>query len=471
MLPRLALDNAADQPLRVVKVVRNPSDALTRGSAAPDFQNHVAGYSRPTVVLACAAFRMLLMPQYALGVTAVRDCVIFVLPISTVFQVPGSIVSLICVLMVNHLSAWTWSVKCCRNQLMNTKPSSLTMCAQMNTKVAIFIWMLFSCRSRDPHTDWSRSGRIATHVAQVRNRVIPLVTNYIAPFFRRQFFFGKLLLSHCGFSLHENASWIRAAQRFALLSGLLCIVAFPAQASLSSADRGVGGNTGASTLSVAPTSNYTANSFAVLCLAYDNAGSAGSALIAPASATDTIGNVWTLRQNALFDNGAASAGMEIAIYTSFVSSFPTSASLTITWSAGSPVARFALHEFTSTLGGVAYVTGGVGTGVAPSGGTTAAPSIVTSSITSGDAVIGVVGLEGTDTFTPDSDSTNGSWSTHQHSSTGSGTSAVTITSQRKVTTGTATQTYNVSNTSGDTQMGWISITETSLGMGRRIIRM
>lgn len=258
-----------------------------------------------------------------------------------------------------------------------------------------------------------------------------------------------------------------------LLKTLLLLLAcvLPAQASLTGTDRGTGGSTGAATVTVAPGSNYTANSFAVLCLAYDNAGTAGSALIAPSSATDTIGNVWTLRQNALFDNGAASAGMEIAIYTATISSFPTSASLTITWGNGSPVARFALHEFTSTLGGVAYVTGGVGTGVAPSGGTTAAPSIVTSSITSGDAVIGVVGLEGTDTFTPDSDSTNGSWSTHQHSSTGSGTSAVTISSQRKITTGTATQTYNLSNTSGDTQMGWISVTETGVGMGRRTIRM
>lgn len=251
----------------------------------------------------------------------------------------------------------------------------------------------------------------------------------------------------------------------------LLVCSWTAQAALTGTDRGVGGNTGAATLSVAPTSNYTANSFAVLCLAYDNAGAAGAALIAPASATDSIGNLWTLRQNALFDNGAASAGMEIAIYTSFVSSFPTTATLTITWTAGSPVARFALHEFTSTLGGVAYVTGGVGTGVAPSGGTTAAPSIVTSSITSGDAVIGVVGLEGTDTFTGDSDTSNGSWSTHQHSGTGTSTTAVSITSQRKVTTGTATQTYNVSNTSGDTQMGWISVTETGFGMGRRVIWM
>lgn len=250
----------------------------------------------------------------------------------------------------------------------------------------------------------------------------------------------------------------------ALMLLLVCVL--PVRASLTGADRGTGGSTGASTVTVTPGSNYTANSYGVLALAFDNAGSAGSAIIAPASATDSIGNVWTLQLDVLFDNGAASAGMEVAFYTATISSFPTTASLTITWTAGSPVARYALHEVTSTLGGVKLVTA-----VGGSGATTGTPTVTTSSITNGDMVIGVVGLEGTDTFAGDADTTNGSWSTHQHSGAGSGTSAVSITSQRKVVTATATQTYNPTNTSGDTMIGWISVTETGVGMGRRIIRM
>jgi hypothetical protein len=378
-----------------------------------------------------------------------------------IFKITEAAVSLNCIFMVNFVVFWFGANEGGGHEDMYLIVPDSPIPRQSRSDVAVVERAQFKRSTRLR----AAGCPVPSYAPKVRHRIDAFVVDHIAPFFLRQFFFCKLLFSQ-GVNLLQGLSLVRPVRKFALSLGLLCIVAFPAHASLTGTDRGVGGNTGAGSLSVSPTSNYTANSLAVLCLAYDNAGSAGSATIAPASATDTIGNLWTRQVNALYDNGAASAGVEIAIYTSFVSSFPTTASLTITWSNGSPVARFALHEFTSTTGGVAFVTGAAGTGA-----TTGTPSVTSSSITNGDAIIGVAGLEGTDSWAGDSDTSNGSWSTHQHSGTGSGTSAISITSQRKIATGTATQTYNPTCTSGDTMIGWIAVTEVSLGMGQRIIRM
>jgi hypothetical protein len=246
---------------------------------------------------------------------------------------------------------------------------------------------------------------------------------------------------------------------------LLAALSVEAQAALTRTARGTGGNnTGATTLTVAPASNYTANSFAVLCVALDNAGSAGANKIAPPSATDSVGNVWTRQVNELYDNGAASAGVEIAIYTATVSSFTTANSLTITWLSSTSVTAkaYTLDEFTAAAGKrVVYLTGAVSAGATGTGGT-----ITTSSITSGDAVIGAGGAEAAAaSWTGDADTSNGSWTTQQTAGFGTGTSGMTVTSQTKITTGTATQTYNPTIASSDNILAWISVGERSVGTG------
>lgn len=256
--------------------------------------------------------------------------------------------------------------------------------------------------------------------------------------------------------------------KFILL--FICLL-FPINinAAITSTDRGSGNNnTSSGTLTVTPTSNFTANSFGVLCIAVDNSGAAGSNTISPATASDSVGNTWTRRQNNLFDNGAASAGVEIAIYTANISSLTTGASITVTWSSTSPTAKaWTLIEFTPSAGKIInYVTGAIGTG-----STTGTPTITSGSITSGDAIIGMGGAESSDTWAGDADTTNGSWSTHQHNVAGSGATGMSITSQTKIVTGTATQTYNPTLTSADVILGWIQLTEVSAFAPRRVVVM
>src|SRR5678816_3807691 len=112
---------------------------------------------------------------------------------------------------------------------------------------------------------------------------------------------------------------------------------------LTITSRGTGThNTGATTLVPGGrTATLAVGSMGVLCIAVDNAGGAGDVLIAPASWTDAKGDVWTRRQNALFENGAASAGIEMAFYSALITVALLTTDLgTITWSTGvSPVAK------------------------------------------------------------------------------------------------------------------------------------
>lgn len=250
---------------------------------------------------------------------------------------------------------------------------------------------------------------------------------------------------------------------------LILLILFPISinATITGTDRGSGNNnTGSGSLSITPTSNFTANSFGVLCVAVDNSGAAGSNTISPATASDTVGNTWTRRQNNLFDNGAASAGVEIAIYTAPISSLTTGGTITVTWTSTSPTAKaWTLIEFTPSAGKlINYVTGAIGTG-----STTGTPTITSGSITSGDVIIGMGGAESADTWTGDADSSNGSWSTHQHNAAGTGATGMSITSQQKIVTGTATQTYNPTLTSADVILGWIQLTEVSAFIPRRVV--
>jgi hypothetical protein len=257
-------------------------------------------------------------------------------------------------------------------------------------------------------------------------------------------------------------------RKFVFATILLLVLSLTTFATITGTDRGTGNNnTGATTTAMSPTSNYTANSFGVLVVALDNAGSAGASTICPSTATDSIGNLWTRRLNVLFDNGAASAGIELCILTAPISSFPTTANLTVTWGASTTAEAWAFHEFTASGSNTCvFVTSG-----SAAGATSAAPTVTTSSITSGDAVIGGGASESSNTWAGDADTTNGNWSTQQTNVGGSGTSGAAVTSQRKIVTGTATQTYNPTLTSADTIIGWIQITEVGRSMGSRQIRM
>jgi hypothetical protein len=230
---------------------------------------------------------------------------------------------------------------------------------------------------------------------------------------------------------------------------------------LTVTSRGTGThNTGATTLVPGGrTATLASGSMGVMAIALDNAGAAGAATAAPASWTDAKGNVWTRRINALYDNGAASAGIEMAFYTAPITvALLTTDAGTITWDgAVSPVPKaWTWYEVIPGAGNtVSYSTGGT-----IAGATAANAQVVTASVPVGDAVIAGYFSEGVGAVTGDSDSTNGSWTAQQTATVGSGTSGVRIATQQKVQTTTAsTQSYDVTVASQDRIAGYIMLHE------------
>lgn len=228
--------------------------------------------------------------------------------------------------------------------------------------------------------------------------------------------------------------------------------------SLTGNDRGTAGNnSSASSLTITFPQAMAAGSLGILGIALDNAGSGGSNAVAPLSAVDSVGNTWTRRQSAIHDPGAASAGVELAIYTCDIQvAITTSTTLVLSFGTNVTAKAGGLHEVSSdvSIKRPRYKTGGVGTGA-----TTGTPTVTTASITNGNMVIGVGGAESASTWTGDADTTNGSWSAQQAVGFGSGNSGMSTTSQRKIVTATATQTYNPTLTSVDCILAWIEIEE------------
>jgi hypothetical protein len=229
---------------------------------------------------------------------------------------------------------------------------------------------------------------------------------------------------------------------------------------LSGTDRGSGStNTGSqSTLVVTPASNLAAGSLAVLCVAYDNSGTLGADPFASISDNSGAGNTWTSRQAPLNDPGAANAGQVLRIFTCRLkAALTTSHSITVDFGGIVTVARsWTLMEVTAAAGkGAVYQTGGNTTG------SSTGPTITSGSITSGDMIIGAMGAEGNAAITGDSDTSNGSWSAQQTSGVGTTTGGSEISSQRKVVTGTAAQTYNLTITTADWCIAWIQLREVS----------
>jgi len=236
---------------------------------------------------------------------------------------------------------------------------------------------------------------------------------------------------------------------------LLVLLPAMAQAALTITARGTLNTGSGTTRTVVPSGNLPAGSMGVLAIALDNAGTAGSAVICAASMVDSAGNTWTLRQDVLFDNGAASAGVEVAFYTgNLVNGLTTAQNVVVTFSASVTSSATAIWQVSASVGSVAYVTGaaGVGDSLTPA-------TVTTSSITNGNVVFGVTGLEAADSFTGDADTTNGTWTAHQHAAEGTGATGMSVTSQGKVVTATATQTYDTTFTSADNMLAWIQLQE------------
>lgn len=232
---------------------------------------------------------------------------------------------------------------------------------------------------------------------------------------------------------------------------------------LSGTNRGSGNhNTSAGSFTLSPTSNCTANKMIVLCVAADNSSSGGSSNDFT-TVTDSIGNTWTFRQTPIFDNGAPSAGVQglIATTNQNVGAITTGTTITVSFGSSPTAKTWTLTEISGSVGNVGYVTGNVGTGAF-----NPVPSITSSSITSGNAIIAAVFMEsGTaqSIATDDTDSSNGNWGNSgasQYNEVGATTSGSAIASNFKITTGTGTQTYNLTlNGACDHIAAWIEVRE------------
>jgi hypothetical protein len=224
-------------------------------------------------------------------------------------------------------------------------------------------------------------------------------------------------------------------------------------------NRGTGGNvTAATTIGISPQQNFSANTLAVLALAYDNSGGGGADPYS--SITDSVGNLWTSRANGLNDPGAASAGSTIRIFTATVSTLNTTDTITVTFGSSTTAKSWTLTEFSSNTAdfGADFLSAGT-----PATGTGTTPSTGSISVTSGDAIFGAMANEGNATVTADSDTTNGAWSTQQTINNGTGTSGMQVASQFKIVNATGNQTYNLTlSASGDWVVTTIQITEVSL---------
>lgn len=217
---------------------------------------------------------------------------------------------------------------------------------------------------------------------------------------------------------------------------------------LSSTARGTGThNSSSNSFTFVPASNLAAGSMAVLCIAIDSGGSSFSV-------SDTNGNTWTIRKSVLV-GGSAGLRADALIATTSMDggTITTGTTITISWTTNVVAKCAALWEIVGSS--PTYVTG-----AAAAAFSTTSLTTTTSSITSGNIVIGSSSVESATTLTTDSDTSNGNWSTAQGTSVGSASSAMQISTQTKVTTGTGTQTYNISwSGTTDGAIAWIEVRE------------
>lgn len=209
---------------------------------------------------------------------------------------------------------------------------------------------------------------------------------------------------------------------------------------------------------ITATSTFAAG-LAVLCIAYDNWGTNGADSFT-GSVTDTRGNTWTARRNVLRDPLGQEQGIVLRIFTTPQNGglIQNGDSISINIDAivdQGTHSAWTLYQVSRGSTVPSYVTGGTTSGASTSG------TITSGTISLGNVIIGATGIEQDDAVTADSDTTNGSWANTQTALDnvgGANASSIRISTQSKIVTAAATQTYNTSwATSTDYAMAWIEI--------------
>lgn len=190
-----------------------------------------------------------------------------------------------------------------------------------------------------------------------------------------------------------------------------------------------------------------------------NSGTNGASCIS--SVTDSAGNTYTQRTLINRDPGAANAGTTLGVYEGAITTALTLGTITVNYSPNCALSAIAAQRLQPQSG---YMVEFLAAGAGVSG---SAGSFTTTSdtIANGNTIFGVSSIETDDTYTPDSDTTNGSWSTAYTSlcDTGGDTSSQFIAVQYKTVTAEGTQTYNTSTSGGGREyaINWLEYRESS----------
>lgn len=216
------------------------------------------------------------------------------------------------------------------------------------------------------------------------------------------------------------------------------------------ADRGSVQNTTTGTTSLvdlAAGASITVGNYLIARVACDNSGTNG---VAPGlTVSDPRGNTWTVLGPALQDPGAANAGIAgYLAYCKVTNAFSNGDDVTFTWGITTPAKAIVVEEWKNIHGGTP-----VAVAATTANGASTSPSAARTPLLVGQLVYGMVAIEGIagDTFTQDSDTTDGSWQslTKLASANATATNNACIAGGYKVVSGTSAQTYNPTITSRD----------------------
>ncbi len=202
---------------------------------------------------------------------------------------------------------------------------------------------------------------------------------------------------------------------------------------------------GHSTITASGSLTVSVDDWLVVFVALPNAGVGGAALTVTVEDSDGL-NTYTQRASINRDPSGAGDGVTLKVYTCQVTDAVTSGNITATFSdtvGSSCIQVYRVRPATNEV--ISHVTtdatGDTGSSTTPSTGTTA-------SITNGNIIFAAAGIEGNNTCTGDSDTTNGSWSTIvQRTADNSGdTDSTALASQYKTVTATGTQSWTITDT-------------------------
>ncbi len=226
---------------------------------------------------------------------------------------------------------------------------------------------------------------------------------------------------------------------------------------LSVVEEGIASSTtSGTTLTITIGENFNANWMPVAIATVDNSNTNGAAH-STFTCTDSKGNTWTRRASPLYDPGTASSGVEGAIFTTEQNAGVLTSSDTVTITVGTAATmRCASLAAVKSSTGKKVLFDGAGVGT---GSNTLNPTVTTTSLASGTAVIIGTHVEWPAVAAAD----GGGWTEDITAfAIGTGATGLGQSAAHKITASSGTVTFNGVITSGTAQdcvLSWIAFVE------------